>query len=70
MDCLTASMKACAAGVIRPGEVSHVEVKHDRDCPALKRRVCRCKPDFRLIRSGELIRIENDGTIEQETREP
>lgn len=68
MAYLHALMKAQALGLIRPGEVAHVEVAHDSDCPALKRRECRCRPDVLLFRGGEVIRITHDGTIEQEAR--
>ena len=68
MDYMTTLMKAHAAGIIRPGEVAHVEIAHDAGCPALKRRACGCKPDIRLIRGGEVICIANDGTVEQGER--
>lgn len=65
-----ALMKAHALGLIRPGEVAHVDIAHDTGCPALKRGACACActPDICLIRGSEVIRISDDGTVEQEGR--
>lgn len=68
MDSLSVLLKAQALGVIKPGEVAHVEVAHDTGCPALKRRGCTCEPEIRLIRGGEVITIASDGTVQQEAR--
>lgn len=67
-DYVAALMKAQALGVIRPGEVAHVELAHDTGCPALKRRACTCTPEVRLVRGGEVITIASDGTVQQEAR--
>ena len=42
-----------AAGNLEPGTVTHIEVKHDDGCPAIKTQNlvdCTCNPDFKLMR--------------------
>lgn len=68
MTYLHVLMKAQALGLIRPGDVAHVDIAHDTGCPALKRGACACTPDIYLIRGSEVIRIASDGTVEQEGR--
>ena len=44
-------LKAVSTGRIqtRPGQVAHIEVLHDDDCPFLQGKECTCKPDVKLI---------------------
>jgi len=42
------AMVAAGELALWPGQVAHVDIFHDRDCPALSGGVCGCEPDVRL----------------------
>jgi len=44
--------KHLAANPVRPGSVSHVEVRHDDDCPRLRDGDCTCSP---IIVTGDPV---------------
>ena len=42
-----------AAGKLNRGVVTHIEAKHDDDCPAIKTQNltdCTCNPDFQVMK--------------------
>lgn len=56
---------ALIAGSIQPGEVTHVEVEHQRQCPANAKGVrrCSCTPVVRVLRDHEVLTIGADGHV-------
>ena len=56
-------LRAKAAGLIRRGETTTVEIAHDERCPGSRGGDCRCVPEFRLLAGGRVIELDDFGEV-------
>lgn len=47
-------LKAASKGTNKPGQITHVEVLHDDDCPFLQGKgACSCEPEIKVMNARD-----------------